>query len=93
MTNIIAVNETEMVCMTLDVQFLSPKGGVRISVETDEGSHLYVHYIFAEEYIWYDKGKNIYLGLGSFQDSWVHLARNLTTDVVKGLNLRLKVAF
>lgn len=82
----IALKETANFALTLDIQFDS--NGSFTVVMKNEGVTFHVHFVFSNTLISCD-GKNIYYGLGqSNQGKWIHLARELNSDLLKGFSLK-----
>lgn len=80
------LKETESFALTLDILFES-NGSITISMKND-GITFHVHFVFSDTLISCD-GKNIYYGLGETrQGKWIHLARELDSDLLKGFGLK-----
>lgn len=82
----IQLKEMTNLALTMEVQFVS-NGSITISMKS-EGQTFHVHFVFSNTLISCD-GKNIYYGLGAHsQGKWIHLARELNSDFLKGLSLK-----
>jgi len=82
----IPLKETNNLALTLQIQFVS-NGSITATMKSDSQT-FQVHFVFSSNLISCD-GKNIYYGLGANnQGKWTHLARELNSDLLKGLGLK-----
>ena len=70
----------------MDVKF-STNGSIIIVVETNLKDRININYVFNTGHIWQDGKSNVFLGMGERHTDWIHMARDLKFDVMKGLNL------
>ncbi|GFR63591.1 D-glucuronyl C5-epimerase [Elysia marginata] len=75
-------------CLSVDLKFRS-NGSLSVLMLLANKARVRIHYIQSDTLITAERdGLNIYYGLGSQrQDQWIHLARDLPLDVIKGLKL------
>jgi len=81
-----AMQESEHYAMTFDFKIIS-NGSITVAIKS--GSNTFqIHYVFSNTDISCDS-KNIYYGLGeSRRGKWIHLARDINYDLLKGLALK-----
>lgn len=84
-----AANEKGYKCFFLDVKFAT-NGSVTVVVETGTGD-IKIHYVFSNTDISFDGKSNIYYGMGERRNEWIHLARDLRSDLFKGLLMKIKM--
>lgn len=83
---VMMADEKEDYVMTVDVLFVS-NGSLTVTVETPSGQTFNIHYVLISTLIAME-GSDIYYGLGQRRGQWLHLARDIKTDLQKGLNLK-----
>lgn len=80
------LQERSKFSLTLDMNIVS-NGSISITMNS-EGSTFHVHYVFSDNFISCD-GRNIFYGLGeNKRGKWIHLARDVDMDLLKGLALK-----
>ncbi|BFZ23865.1 hypothetical protein BsWGS_26904 [Bradybaena similaris] len=85
----IAADEKNYKSFLLDVRFAT-NGSVTVVVETGAGD-IKIYYVFSSVDISFDGKSNIYYGMGERRNEWIHLARDLKCDLLKGLLVKLKM--
>ncbi|GFO08552.1 D-glucuronyl c5-epimerase [Plakobranchus ocellatus] len=83
------VQDHNLSCLSMDIKFAS-NGSVSVLVIVSNGARVRIHYIQSDTLIVSDSDQsNIYYGLGKQRTgAWIHLARDLSLDVLKGIKLR-----
>ncbi|RUS80704.1 hypothetical protein EGW08_011527 [Elysia chlorotica] len=85
------VTEKTLKCFKVDIKF-STNGSISILGELSNGEKVKIHFVFSREHIALDlKGGNIYYGMGERRNEWIHLARQLIFDVMKGFLQKIKM--
>lgn len=88
---VLPVNEKNLKCFKVDIKF-STNGSISILGELSNGERIKIHFVFSRSDIALDlKGGNIYYGMGERRNEWIHLARQLTFDVMKGFLQKFKM--
>ncbi|RUS71622.1 hypothetical protein EGW08_020614 [Elysia chlorotica] len=75
-------------CLSVDIKFTS-NGSLSVLIMLANKARVRIHFIQSDTLIAADDdGSNIYYGLGTQQRyQWIHLARDLSLDALKGLKL------
>ncbi|KAL3861260.1 hypothetical protein ACJMK2_007304 [Sinanodonta woodiana] len=76
------VTEDANFAFAVDLRFIT-NGSISVAVKLDD-STFHIHYIFSKVLI-SSEGKDIYYGMGETRGKWIHLARDLDKDFMKGL--------
>ncbi|GFS26354.1 D-glucuronyl C5-epimerase [Elysia marginata] len=85
------VTEKSLKCFKVDIKF-STNGSISILGELSNGERIKIHFVFSRTDIALDlKGGNIYYGMGERRNEWIHLARQLIFDVMKGFLQKVKM--
>ncbi|WAR14505.1 GLCE-like protein [Mya arenaria] len=80
------LKEKNNFAVTLDFKMIS-NGSVTASLKSDTYT-FHIHYVFSNTLISCD-GRNIFFGLGeNRRGKWIHLARDVNMDLLKGLALK-----
>lgn len=82
------IDEEVRSCIVINVKFAT-NGSVTIVVRTGAGS-IKIHYVFTNTDVTFDGKSNIYYGVGERRNEWIRLARDLRTDLLKGLLVKQK---
>lgn len=82
----IQMKENTNFAISMDLRIIS-NGSISITLR-NEGTTFHIHYVFSNTLITCDS-KNIYYGLGEGRHGeWVHFARDVDMDLLKGLALK-----
>ena len=76
------VDEKDNCVMSVDILFTS-NGSLTVSVETQSGHLLNIHYVLSNTLITMD-GSDVIYGLGLRLKEWIHLTRDVKLDLEKG---------
>lgn len=87
---VISVEEKANKCFVVDVKFIT-NGSLTVVIAISSGETLKIHYIFSSKYVAFDGKSNIFYGLGDRRPEWIHLARDLKVDLLKGLLTKFKM--
>ena len=72
--------------MSIDIKFIS-NGSISVMVETLNQQVFHIHYVLSSTLILLE-GRDIYYGLGPRRGQWIHMSRDISIDLQKGLALR-----
>ncbi|GFO08136.1 D-glucuronyl c5-epimerase [Plakobranchus ocellatus] len=85
------ITEKSLKCLSVDVRF-STNGSLSVVGELSNGERIRIHFVFSRTDIALDlKTGSIYYGLGERRNEWIHLARELKFDVMKGFLQKIKM--
>ncbi|XP_041378437.1 D-glucuronyl C5-epimerase B-like [Gigantopelta aegis] len=72
--------------VSVDLKFIS-NGSLSVMVETQSQQVFHIHYVLSSTLILIE-GRDIYYGLGPRRGQWIHVTRDISIDLQKGLALR-----
>ncbi|KAL3861263.1 hypothetical protein ACJMK2_007306 [Sinanodonta woodiana] len=78
------VKDNAQFAFDLNVRFVT-NGSISVSIKLDDAT-FHISYVFSTTII-SREGRTIFYGMGETTSKWIHLARDLDKDLVKGLQL------